>query len=218
MVFWRRGSCDVRVGFVFNVAILKPSNGWAEDKVGSALDVAVLEVKPGVFNAGVDCVLVSEETAVDEYKAVTLCMQGYSLSEAWRTVLYGYVFQSYVIAFNLQCVCGKSAELVVVGQVVILDIGMVIVGDDCFITVFTANLNVCQERRDDEFFFVYTFFYVYHFMVFHESPTYVDGLVDVAELTAAVACNYDSVGIVPDVLGGTGFGVDDAQNDGKCKK
>ena len=60
-----RGCCrDVRVGLAEYVAVLEPCRRGTEDKVGSALDIAVLEVEARVGVACVDCVLMTKKTAV----------------------------------------------------------------------------------------------------------------------------------------------------------
>ena len=64
------------------------------------------------------------------------------------------------------------------------------------VTVFTANLNVLQPLGNDEFLLVNAFLDENHFVVVHESTAYLDSLVNVSELSGAVASHDDGVRVV----------------------
>ena len=95
------GSGDVAVGLTEDVTVLKPCCRWAEDEVGSALNIAVLEVETCLGIACVDGILMAKEPAVDKRQLVTLCMKGYGLSQTCSVVLDGDVLQRDTTALNL---------------------------------------------------------------------------------------------------------------------
>ena len=74
------GGSDVAVDLAMYAATLEPRRGGAEDEVGGALDVAIVEIEAGGGHAGIDGVLIAQEATVDEQQAVALGVQGYGLA------------------------------------------------------------------------------------------------------------------------------------------
>ena len=106
-VLWCRGSSDIRIGLAEYLAVFEPCRRGTKDEVGSALDIAVLEVETRLGITCIDGVLMTQETAIDERQAVTLGMQGHSLSQAGGIILNRDILQRNLAALNLQ---GKGAE------------------------------------------------------------------------------------------------------------
>ena len=74
------------------------------------------------------------ETAVDNLDAVSLCMQGNGLAKTGRVVLDSKVLQRDVVAFYLQRIGAEGAHLI--------DVGMVIVGDDGLRGILATEFDV----------------------------------------------------------------------------
>ena len=87
LVLWCRSRCDIAVSFAMDVALLKPSRRRAEDEVGSAFDVAMVEIVTTACIASIDSVLMAKETAVYKKESVALGMQCNGLSQSGRVVL-----------------------------------------------------------------------------------------------------------------------------------
>ena len=66
-----RGGRDITIPFAVDLALLKPGGGGAEDEVDRALDVAILVILSAARFMGVECILETEEAAVDEPRPVT---------------------------------------------------------------------------------------------------------------------------------------------------
>ena len=162
------------------------------------------EVDARVAYAGVNRVLVAEEAAADEDKAVALGVQGYGLAEFGRVILYCDVLESYVAAFNLDGVRAESAHRLVCFRQAY--VGMVIKGDDCLVGTFATDFDVGEPRRDDELFLVNSVLDVDYLVVFHESAANLDGFAYGAELSRAVARNEQGVGVIVRIgrIGGNG--------------
>ena len=199
LVLWGGGSRDVGVHKALDGAALEPSRGGAEDKVGGAADVAVLEEETGSSHARVDSVLMADETAVDEGEAITLGMQGYGLSQTGSVILDGDILQRDVVTLDLQCISSESAHrLEAWGSSAEenLHVRMVVVGDDGVLGTLTTDFNILQPLGDDEFLFVGAVLHEDDLVVVHESATNLNGFVNSSELSRAVACYDEGVGIV----------------------
>ena len=73
---------------------------------------------------------------------------------------------------------------------------MIVVGDNGALGTLTADLDVLQPLGDDEFLFVGAVLHEDNLVVVHESATDLDGFVNGAELSCAVACYDQGVGVV----------------------
>ena len=107
----------------------------------------MVEIATGVAYAGIDSVLIAEETASDEHQTVAFGVQGHGLSEASGIVFDGDVLEGDVLSFHLDCISteGSHALRLACGFLTNLgnlDVGMVIIGDDGLLSVFSAYLNV----------------------------------------------------------------------------
>ena len=211
------GGGDVGVDLTAYLATFEPGGGRSEDEVGGAFDIAVFEVQTGVLHAGIYRVLVAEEAAVDELQTVAFGVQSHCLSLSRRIVLDGDVAEGDVAAFNLDRIGAEGAhrlQLLVVGPAYAwyLDVGMVIVGDDGVVAVFSDNLNVGEPRGYDDLLFVDAFLDEDDFLVFHEGAAHLYGGVDGLELAGAVVGYKQGVGVVVLAAGG-GFANGHLAND-----
>ena len=77
---------------------------------------------------------------------------------------------------------------------------MIVPCDDGVVTIFSADLDVGQKLRDNEFLLVDAFLDEDDLMVFHKGTTYLNGVADIAELSCAIAANHESVRVVVLVL------------------
>ena len=69
-----RGCCDVRIDLAKDVTVLKPRCGRTEDKVRSAFNIAVLKEQFRLSTSGIDSVLITKETAIEELYSVAFGM------------------------------------------------------------------------------------------------------------------------------------------------
>ena len=200
-VLWCRGSGDIRVGLAEYLAVFEPSRRWAKDEIGSALDVAVLEVKACLGITCIDGVLMTQETAVDERQTVPLGMQGHSLSQSGGIILDSDIFQRNLAALNFQ---GKGAECSdLLGFAtgckwcdVSLNVRMVVPCDDGLVAVLTANLDISKPLRNDEFLLVNAFLDIDDLVVLHKGAADLNGFTYVTEFGSTVTCYKECVGIV----------------------
>ena len=199
LVLWGGGSRDVGVHKALDGAALEPGRGGAEDKIGGATDVAVLEEEAGSSHARVDSVLMTDETAVDEGETITLGMQGYGLSQTGSVVLDGDILQRDVVTLDLQCISSESAHrLEAWGSSAEEDlhVRMIVVGDDGALGTLTTDLDILQPLRDDELLLVGAVLHEDDLVVVHESATNLNGFVNSSELSRAVTCYDEGVGVV----------------------
>ena len=101
----------------------------------------------GVAHARIDSILIAQKAATDELQTVALCVQGNGLSQFGGIVLDGDVLEGDVLSFYFDCVgaegshalrlsCGLPADLWY------LDVGMVVVGDNCLFSILSADFDV----------------------------------------------------------------------------
>ena len=131
--------------------MLKPCRRRAEDKVGSTLNVAVLEIDTCTGHAGIHRILMSQETAVYKSQTIALCMNSHSLSQTSGIILYRKVFEGDIIGIDPNCKRAERSQLGPIAHSHQLlaglsrpetgihdDIGMVVIGDDGLVAVFTT--------------------------------------------------------------------------------
>ena len=204
---WRGGGGDVGIDLAQDGAVLEPGRRWAEDKVSGAFDIAVEEIDACAACAGVDRVLVAQQTTALEHQSVALGMQGHGLPKACCVVLDGDVLKSDVCAFHLHRIGAEGAHRLGAGSGLLgvrgigadfwnLYVGMVVVGDDGCLWVFATNLNVGEPGWNDELFLVDASLHEDDLMVLHECAAHLDGLADGSELACAVASHENGVGVV----------------------
>ena len=73
---------------------------------------------------------------------------------------------------------------------------MIGVGNDGLVAVFATDFDVCKPLGNDEFLLIGATFDVDNFVVVHEGTTDFNGIIDVAELSCAIACHNDGVRVV----------------------
>ena len=188
LVLGRGGCGDVGVGLAEDVAMLEPRDGGTEDEVGGSLNVTVLEVKAGASHTGIDSVLIAQEAAVDKREAVALSMQGNGLPQSGGVVLNGDVLNGDILPLNLNRLSAESSHLI--------DVGMIVVGDDGLVTVLAADLDIGEPLGNDELLLIGAPLDKDDFMVLHEGAADFQRLVDGAELSCAVASHKDGVRVV----------------------
>ena len=147
-----------------------------------------------------------QEAAVDEGQTVAFGMQGDSLSQSGCVVLDGDVLQCDATALYLEGEGAEGAYLLDVALSrqwgdVSLDVGMIVPSDDGVVTVFTADLDVGQELRDNELLLVGASFDEDDLVVIHKGATHLDSVADITELACAVAADHEGVRVVVLVLG-----------------
>ena len=73
---------------------------------------------------------------------------------------------------------------------------MVVVSDNCLVTVFSADFNIGQPLWDDDFLLIGTLLDIYDLVVFHKGSAYFNGFSDVTELSRTVTSYDNRVGVV----------------------
>lgn len=194
LAFRCTGSGDITVDLTVKDTVLKPCLTRTEDKVRRSLDIAMVEEKRGADAAGIDGILIAEETAVAEDEMAALRMEGDSLTETRGVVLNGEVLQCDGVAVDTH---GEGTE----GSHLLVRTGdghvrVIAPRDDGGITVFTAELDVRQPRGDDEFLVIGSFLDKDHLMIVHESATDFHGIGDGMERGTAVLCDKQGIGVV----------------------
>ena len=185
---------NVAIGFAVDVTVLKPSRGGAEDEIRGALYVASVKIKPRVGYACIDSVLIAQETAIDKHQLIPLSVERHGLSQPGGVVLYGDILYGDVTALHLQGISSESPHGLPCGG--IDNIGMVTVGDEGFVPILAAYLNVSEPRGDNHLFLVYTFLHENDLVVIHEGATHFQSLVDRTELGRTVGRHKERVRIV----------------------
>ena len=109
-----------------NGALLKPCCRRTKDEVGGALDIAVVKEQARSLHTRINGVLMTQETAVDEFQAVALCMQGHSLSQTGGIILYRQVLESDVVGIHPDGIGAEGSHPQACRR--IEDVGMVVVG------------------------------------------------------------------------------------------
>ena len=135
-----------------------------------------------------------KKSAVDEDQSVALGVECYSLPQSSGVVLDGDVLEGDAVALYFKGIGAESTHSTIGSRK--FYIRMIVVSDDGMIAVLTANLNVVDPRRNDEFLFVNTPFDKDDLVVIHEGAAHLDGIVDVAELSCSIASNEDGVRVV----------------------
>ena len=129
-------------------------------------------------------------------------MQCHGLSEACAVVLEGDVLQGDVICIDSERIGAESAHgphfrsSLCGGWGQAFDVGVVIVGDDGLVAVFSAYLDMLYPLRDDELLLVSASLDIDHLVVVHEGTAHLDGLAHGAEFASTVARHYQCVGVV----------------------
>ena len=138
-------------------------------------------------------------------------MQCYGLSQSGGIVLDGEVLERDARALNAQREGAEGTYLLAAVCGFELqgygarpgshghrhgDVGMVVPGDDGLVAVLTAELDVGEPLRDDEFLLIRTFLNIDDLMVLHKGAADLNGLTDVSELSRAVAADDEGVGVV----------------------
>ena len=151
----------------------------------------------------------SQETTADKPQAVAFGMQSHGLSQTGGIVLDGDVLQRDVAALHLQRIGAEGAHLLALERrcqlltiahrptpITHRDVGMIVVGDDGILSIFTTDFDVRQPRGNDELFLVDAPFHENHLVVLHERATHLNGFTDVAKLTSTVARHKQRVRVV----------------------
>ena len=121
-------------------------------------------------------------------------MQSHSLSEFRCVVLYRNISECDVRSLHFYSVCAEGAHRQTRHRRG--DIGIIVEGDDRLIAVLTDNFDIRKPRRHNDFLFIDAVLYEYHFLVFHESPAHLNGIIDARKLSASILCHCDSIGVV----------------------
>ena len=124
-------------------------------------------------------------------------MERYGLSQTGCVVLYGDILENDVIALDLERIGAESTQGMLVGEVEVLDVGVVIIGDDGVVAILAADLYIGKEGGDGELLLIDTFLNVDDLVILHKGATHVDGLVNVTEVSCTVTRDKDGIGIVP---------------------
>lgn len=191
-----RSACGsyIRVVLILYKASLKPYGRRTEDKVCCATDIAVLEQQVSICYASEESVLMTEKSAAKHMDAVTGSMQCYSLTLAHGVVLHGKVLESDVTTLYLQCPCAERAHRSLsAGD---RYVGMIVPCDDGALCVLATKFDVSEPVMHCHLLFIHTFLNEDDLMVSHVGTTHLYGVLHIAELARAVACNEERVRVV----------------------
>ena len=162
---------------------LKPGSGRTEDKIGGALNIAILVVLPALLVGSQEGVLVTEEPASAKNSPVTVDMHSHGLAELLGIVLKGDPLGSESRTLNPDGVGPESAHVAYVG--------MVIPGDDSAFSTLALHEEIGHPCRDHNLFPVGAALNEHIGSVRHICPDRVHRLLHRGEFTAAVGRNGD---------------------------
>jgi len=122
----------------------KPGGGRAEDKVGGALDVALLVVLPALLVGSEQSVLVAQQPAPAEHRPVTVRMNCHRLPQRTGAVLEGDILGCESRTLNPDSIGTEGSHIV--------QTGIIVPGDDSLPRALSLHEKVGHPRRDENLF------------------------------------------------------------------
>ena len=147
----RACGCDIRICFAENLTVFEPCGSSSENKIGCSFYVGILQINASVFTGSIKSILISQQFAVSDCNSISFGMKRNSLSQAFRIVFYGQIFEGDVVSAHLQRICPKSTHFV--------DIRVVVIGYNRSVLIFTLYFYVAGMFGYDYFFVIRAVFY-----------------------------------------------------------